>query len=201
MFSIDSALFALALVATIVGLLALMGIPYIKGHIKRQLDEQVMKLRREALGHVYLNVGYIFGSLTEQFPKFRNQSIEFSEIAYNTLPEVDLKKREVNKLLAMNNLAYYYAERKHPTDGPTATKYVQALRRKYYPRTRKIDFLTTFAFVAAEFYEDFADPRKELDNGIGDMLRLQKDESVSEDDKEIARQLVGALRQAKAKLR
>ncbi|MGB6924168.1 MAG: hypothetical protein WBE08_11980 [Methyloceanibacter sp.] len=158
----------------------------IAAEVKAQLKASELELRGRLVGYV----GYIFGRLSEIRPDFIHPAINHSRLAFGLLSDTSEWK-----LVAANNLAFYYSKRKYETDGAAAKEYAETLLADY-AKSHDVDWLTTYAAVVGAYSAHFENPKRALSDAEKMMEELQTREDVTIDQKQSAARHLETIRAA-----
>lgn len=185
---------SLAVLAILIGgasiYLYFRGRPWIEELVRNEVRKEIESTEKELRGRLVGYVGFVFGRLRKVNPELIHPAIQYSQYAYETLPDTSAWK-----MRAMNNLAFYYSVRGYVTDAPAAIRYARALLEDY-AKSGDIDWLTTYAVVVGRYYEYFDSPRQRLLEAERMMEELQQRGDVSQGDKQNAAGHLETLRAA-----
>ena len=194
---ISVATLAIAILAVLIAIASIYGVvwgrEWLEGRIRREAENAVAAVRTELEAYLVGYVGYIFGRLRELLEQLRPHDFIGAAINYTQLAFDQHRPESEGRLIAANNLAFYYAYRGRPSDAQEAIRLAELLLENY-PRHRVVDWLTTYAAVVAGYHRQFPNTIAALKKAIRMMEELEERTDVTPEQKQHAVEHLEKLR-------
>lgn len=178
----------LAIILTIVGvvltLVGWIGKVWAEKYVKEMLDQEIDRLKKEMFSHESRIHGYFY---------WRQRNLDRAILHTEDAVKFSTKGSE-DYWKAVNNLAYFYAEKGDVTHRADAIEMADELRKQFTKEGGRLEWLNTYAFVVSIYYAHFPDPKATVNDAIKILQEILVNKNATESNKDNAQAHLSTLR-------